>query len=594
MNKIIKKFVISLFSLFLFIVAQEMNSYAMEVQSTDNSEFITSKISREATTYDYTYYDFTIKKGESYEITNSHPFLVPVLTNSCDGNFKKADALIRDQLTVPIDYLTDGYLEAFGLFPYNSVKITALTDDIWVSVPVDIKNSIKKTTIPTFHKFSINKNDNYEFTSTTNNSSFVIITSGKSAKIDSVSYDSNESFIYTQGMINKFYTFYGKDKTRFTLVDGTNVNVAIPYEDKNTLKKVSTPAIHRVISKGGETYEFTNKLNSQVRLAKTPETSKERMEYIYYNSDGSIKYSSPSAYTSLSIDPGKKYKITTNNYTTYFVPYEMKNNITRSSTRCFYSNKITAGYTYKFKNKSPFGFVVSTDSASIGALFNYKIYDEVGKFLRSGSNYSGDIYLNSTETVVITLSKGSGLNIYVPSEFRYGVTAEYIDISNHFGVKEIKWFSSQGYLDKTFSYFRPNDSITRAEFVKMVNGVFGFKNSVASSPFGDVSSNHWYYREVLIAVENGYISTGNENFRPNDPITRQEVANIITSITKTKDRNLDKLEKYTDKHLVSDSMKSSVEGAIEQNFMGVGSNTFNPRKNITRGEAVVTLTRVIK
>lgn len=113
-------------------------------------------------------------------------------------------------------------------------------------------------------------------------------------------------------------------------------------------------------------------------------------------------------------------------------------------------------------------------------------------------------------------------------------------------------------------------------------------------PFGDVKSTDWYYSEIIAAADAGYISKDNKNFRPNDPITRQEVANIITSITNTKDKNLDKLDTYEDKHLVSDWAVSSVEGAIEQGFMGVGSNKFNPKKDITRGEAVVTLYRAVK
>ena len=51
------------------------------------------------------------------------------------------------------------------------------------------------------------------------------------------------------------------------------------------------------------------------------------------------------------------------------------------------------------------------------------------------------------------------------------------DISGHWAKKEINQFISSGYVngyeDETF---RPDNSITRAEFVKLVNKYFGFNN----------------------------------------------------------------------------------------------------------------------
>lgn len=169
----------------------------------------------------------------------------------------------------------------------------------------------------------------------------------------------------------------------------------------------------------------------------------------------------------------------------------------------------------------------------------------------------------------------------------------YNDYQNHWAATQIKTAMNKGWV-KTTSEFRPDASITRAEFIKIVNKAFGFKKKTTTEPFNDVVSTDWWYNEVLIALGNGYISTSNSNFRPKDPITREEVANIITTITRTKDTNLDKLNTYYDKNLVSNSMKSSVEGAIEKGYMGKGGKYFNPKKNITRAETVVTLERVVK
>ena len=97
-------------------------------------------------------------------------------------------------------------------------------------------------------------------------------------------------------------------------------------------------------------------------------------------------------------------------------------------------------------------------------------------------------------------------------------------------------------------------------------------------------------------INNGYINGYSDNtFRPNDPITREQAAKIISNYKKIEDYNFDKLNKYKDAIDVSDWEKYSVEGVLDQGYMnGYSDNTFKPKNNITRAEAVVTLSRIKK
>ena len=168
----------------------------------------------------------------------------------------------------------------------------------------------------------------------------------------------------------------------------------------------------------------------------------------------------------------------------------------------------------------------------------------------------------------------------------------YSDIKNHWAEKNIIDAMENGWISKS-NVFRPNASITRAEFVTIINNAFGFKKS-ATINFKDVKSGQWYYNEIQIAVGSGYISGYEDNsFKPNEAITREEAASIMTTIKGNKDSNLDKLSTYNDAHKVSNWAKSSVEGCIEAGYMGVGSKTFNPKSNITRAETIVTIERVV-
>ena len=66
------------------------------------------------------------------------------------------------------------------------------------------------------------------------------------------------------------------------------------------------------------------------------------------------------------------------------------------------------------------------------------------------------------------------------------------DIENHWAYDSIKKFIEKGYItgyeDKTF---RPENHITRAEFVKIVNKVFNFTDK-GKDNFKDVEPGIWY------------------------------------------------------------------------------------------------------
>ena len=84
-------------------------------------------------------------------------------------------------------------------------------------------------------------------------------------------------------------------------------------------------------------------------------------------------------------------------------------------------------------------------------------------------------------------------------------------------------------------------------------------------------------------------------FAPNDNITREEVAMILTNIMKNKDENLDKLDSFKDGNKTSQWAQSSVEGAIEAGYMnGYEDQTIRANGSITRAEAVSMLSRVKK
>lgn len=77
--------------------------------------------------------------------------------------------------------------------------------------------------------------------------------------------------------------------------------------------------------------------------------------------------------------------------------------------------------------------------------------------------------------------------------------------------------------------FQPGKAITRAEFVTILAGIYG-ENTSKGMPFSDVGRS-WCYDSVATAYANGWVSGYSDGtFRPNQTITRAEAVVILNSV----------------------------------------------------------------
>lgn len=87
----------------------------------------------------------------------------------------------------------------------------------------------------------------------------------------------------------------------------------------------------------------------------------------------------------------------------------------------------------------------------------------------------------------------------------------------------------QGYTDRTF---RPNNYMTRAEFVSMALRLFPIEAEGAGKHFGDVPDSFWGADAIQTAANMGIISGyADGTFRPGQSITRAEAVSILNRIT---------------------------------------------------------------
>lgn len=168
------------------------------------------------------------------------------------------------------------------------------------------------------------------------------------------------------------------------------------------------------------------------------------------------------------------------------------------------------------------------------------------------------------------------------------------DIKGHWAEVQITEFISKGYLNGyPDGTFKPQDGIKRAEFVKILNKVFGL--TTTSGKTFDDTIGHWSQNEIDIAVTNGVTNgVSATHFEPNLPITREQAAKMIANYKKITDTHHDRINSYVDGYQTASWAISEVEAILEAGYMKgyADTNTFNPKNNITRAEAVVTLGRV--
>jgi len=86
-----------------------------------------------------------------------------------------------------------------------------------------------------------------------------------------------------------------------------------------------------------------------------------------------------------------------------------------------------------------------------------------------------------------------------------------------------------GYPD---GYFRPNQAMTRAEFAALVVRVMGLGHVTGNNAFTD-TNNHWAASYIYAAYVLGWVQGfGDGTFRPNQFITRAEVAALVNRATR--------------------------------------------------------------
>ena len=164
---------------------------------------------------------------------------------------------------------------------------------------------------------------------------------------------------------------------------------------------------------------------------------------------------------------------------------------------------------------------------------------------------------------------------------------KFVDVADDFwAAKDIYTLKDAGIIGgKSATEFDPEGDVTRAEFAKMVVGLFGYKATSDAVNFEDCKAEDWFTPYVAAGVEAGVIKgVSDTEFAPNATITREDACTILgRALNKVAQSNE---LKFTDADKVAEYAAPYVALLSELGYVnGYEDGSFAPTNNITRAEA---------
>lgn len=183
-----------------------------------------------------------------------------------------------------------------------------------------------------------------------------------------------------------------------------------------------------------------------------------------------------------------------------------------------------------------------------------------------------------------------GGTTYLPPSYEDNTELPFNDMASHWSVDYVSVLKAHGvangYEDGTY---RPDNTVTRAEFVKMVAQICGTEKS-NDKIFDDVTADDWYFSIVNGAYKNGIVSGVTETlFEPESRISRQDAAVIINRVkgySSVRDGN------FADSEQISPYAQNAVAALANANIIkGYEDNCFRPNAFVTRAECAAMLAK---
>lgn len=201
----------------------------------------------------------------------------------------------------------------------------------------------------------------------------------------------------------------------------------------------------------------------------------------------------------------------------------------------------------------------------------------------------------------ITILLALSLLFILTSSLSFAVSFKDVS-SDHWAYEVINEMNQKkilsGYPDGSF---RPENSITRAEFAKILVAAIVDKDEPdgPTVSFEDIDGAHWAYSYIEKANKylSGYSLGGRYFYFPDNPAVREDIAVALVLALNMQDEPYreDTIYRFTDKYEVSENFKKYISIAYENGLIkGFDDGTFRPQDKLTRAQVAQLISNALK
>ncbi|MBQ7821710.1 MAG: S-layer homology domain-containing protein [Clostridia bacterium] len=169
----------------------------------------------------------------------------------------------------------------------------------------------------------------------------------------------------------------------------------------------------------------------------------------------------------------------------------------------------------------------------------------------------------------------------------------FTDTIEHWACDSIDYVVRRGlFSGVTKTEFKPNDKMTRGMLVTVLSRLAEDTENKTTFPYKDVDAGAWFAPGVSFAYANGIIDAG-DSFRPDDSITREEIADMLYRYAKKTGKKLGSAElNFADADQIAADKREAIAYCVYAGIIkGYEDNTVNPKGLATRAEVSALLER---
>lgn len=310
------------------------------------------------------------------------------------------------------------------------------------------------------HTVRIKNGEVYEFTNNSDNYiKLEFIIGDQDVAYDYYYHNSREAMFDSK---DERHIIYSNQKIIFSVSKGEYLDILVPYEFKDSLKKLSTPMFRKIEIKKGNSYEL--KSSEYTILFIKDKNNEFRYDSLTYDNNGNHieTYTDRNCRDFFVVRENETFRIAMNNKSNmekleFYIPYRNSITVKELNNPLIKTITLDIKKNYEIVNKMENKYSLKTDDRLICDIIDYdKNYNVTSINTDMDFELGG---LLKCDGKIRILSKGNNINFYVPYEFKYELNT----------INDPLTFKTHIFPDKTYEINNSYLNIGADEFDYMIH-----------------------------------------------------------------------------------------------------------------------------